>query len=120
MGQEITDSEFDAAAFARFRKRLDDETELLGDWLRTGRLEEGQRRFGFELEGWLVDASGHPAPRNQDFLAAIDDAGAITHRYCEAEMTLDFSDLVFVERELNPGCHLAGALGATRLDEVTD
>ena len=73
MGQEITDSRFDAAAFERFRQRLDEETALLADWLSSGRLEAGSRRFGFEVEGWLVDADGRPAPRNQDFLAAIDD-----------------------------------------------
>ena len=73
MGQEITDSAFDAAAFERFRERLDEETRLLGDWLSQGRLEAGRRRFGFEVEGWLVDAKGRPAPRNQAFLDAVGD-----------------------------------------------
>ncbi len=45
------------------------------------------------------------------YLAAVDADGAITHRYSEAVMTLDFADLVFVERELNPGCHQPSALG---------
>ena len=45
------------------------------------------------------------------YLAAISETGEILHRYSESTMTLDFSDLVFVERELNPGCHLASALG---------
>ena len=29
MGQEISDSEFDQQAFSEFRRRVDDETELL-------------------------------------------------------------------------------------------
>ncbi len=45
------------------------------------------------------------------YLARVADDGAITHLYNEANMVLDFGDLVFKERELNPGCHLAHALG---------
>jgi hypothetical protein len=74
MGQEITDSRFDAAAFAEFRKRLDAETRLLGEWLAEGRVESGKRRFGFEVEGWLIDEAGRPAPQNQAFLRDVDDA----------------------------------------------
>lgn len=73
MGQEITDSRFDAAAFEEFRRRLDAETALLANWLAEGRLESGCRRFGFELEGWLIDAAGHPVPNNQAFLSDVDD-----------------------------------------------
>ena len=73
MGQEITDTRFSDEAFAEFRHRLDRETALLGQWLHEQRLEAGARRFGFEIEGWLVDSDGLPAPRNQDFLAAVDD-----------------------------------------------
>lgn len=73
MGQEISASEFDPSAFAEFRRRLDVETRLLGDWLAQGRLESGERRFGFEIEGWLIDAAGHPASGNQAFLSAVDD-----------------------------------------------
>ena len=73
MGQEISDSEFDDAAFAEFRHRVDEETRLLGEWLDEGRLAPAQRRFGFEVEGWLIDADARPVARNQDFLAAVDD-----------------------------------------------
>ena len=58
MGQEITDSEFDESAFVEFRRRLDAETALLKDWLAQGRLRSRQRCFGFEIEGWLIDAAG--------------------------------------------------------------
>ena len=50
MGQEITDSEFDAAAFERFRQRLDDETRLLGDWQAVKRGRVG-RRIGRRVTG---------------------------------------------------------------------
>lgn len=73
MGQEITDSEFDESAFVEFRRRLDAETKLLEKWLAEGRLRSQERCFGFEIEGWLVDAQARPAARNQEFLAALDD-----------------------------------------------
>ncbi|MCB1801798.1 MAG: glutamate--cysteine ligase [Gammaproteobacteria bacterium] len=73
MGQEISDSEFDQAAFSEFRRRVDDETRLLADWLQQGRLVSSRRRFGFEIEGWLIDADGRPAARNRDFLDAVAD-----------------------------------------------
>lgn len=73
MGQEIADSRFDDAAFVEFRRRLDAETRLLDDWIRDGRMDPAERRFGFEVEGWLTDAAGRPAPLNREFLAAVDD-----------------------------------------------
>jgi len=73
MGQEIHDVVFDAGAFAEFRRRLQVETNLLAAWEADGLLREQPFRLGFELEGWLVDADGMPAPRNQEFLARLDD-----------------------------------------------
>jgi hypothetical protein len=73
MGQEINDSEFDESAFVEFRRRLDAETALLKNWLAAGRLHPRQRRFGFEIEGWLIDAQARPAARNQEFLEILDD-----------------------------------------------
>ena len=73
MGQEITDSRFAESAFAEFRRRLDVETGLLRDWMAQGRLRSDERRFGFEVEAWLIDADARPAAYNQAFLAALDD-----------------------------------------------
>ena len=73
MGQEITDSQFAESAFVEFRRRLDNETRLLARWLEEGRLHSRERRFGFEIEAWLIDGQGHPAPQNQAFLKALDD-----------------------------------------------
>ncbi len=68
MGQEIASDRFSPADFERFRTRLAEETRLIEDWLRTGRLSSGTPMGGFELEAWLVDRDMHPAPRNQAFL----------------------------------------------------
>ncbi len=73
MGQEISGSEFDEAAFAEFRRPLDDETRLLAEWLAHGRLNAAERRIGFEIEAWLIDGDARPAAQNQEFLAAVDD-----------------------------------------------
>ena len=73
MGQEITDSRFADSAFAEFRRRLDVETDLLRDWLAQGRLQSDERRFGFEIEAWLIDADARPMACNQAFLATLDD-----------------------------------------------
>ena len=73
MGQEITDSRFDRAAFVEFKRRLDDETALLKEWLARGWLRSMQRRFGVEVEGWLVDSDALPSAQNQPFLDAVAD-----------------------------------------------
>jgi len=73
MGQEIQEVHFTEEAFAEYRRRLRAETALLGQWEQEGRLRDVPFRLGFELEGWLVDDQGMPAPRNQEFLAQVDD-----------------------------------------------
>ena len=70
---ELNGSEFDDAAFAEFRRRLDEETRLLGEWLAQGRPRSAERRIGFEIEAWLIDGDARPAAQNQEFLAAVDD-----------------------------------------------
>jgi len=73
MGQEIHEVNFDDEAFAEFARRLEAETAILGDWENDGLLSDQPFRLGFELEGWLVDAQGMPAARNQEFLARLND-----------------------------------------------
>ena len=73
MGQEIDHSRFGADDFRRFRDRLVAETALLEYWLAEGALECDQPMAGCELEAWLVDTRGRPAPINQPFLEALDD-----------------------------------------------
>ncbi|HDP89678.1 MAG TPA: glutamate--cysteine ligase [Thioalkalivibrio sp.] len=73
MGQEIDSSEFTQADFDAFRERLQRETQTLEGWGREGRLSHRGPVAGFEIEAWLIDGDGRPAPRNDEFLAASDD-----------------------------------------------
>lgn len=77
MGQEIRDAVFSEQAFAEFARRVADETALLAEWERDGLMSGAGHRLGFELEGWLVDANGLPAPRNLEFLQRVDDPNVV-------------------------------------------
>ncbi len=68
MGEEIKSSRFDDHDFAEFGRRLRAETKLLARWFQEGRFSEQGGVGGFELEAWLVDRAGLPAPINQVFL----------------------------------------------------
>lgn len=72
MGQEIGRSSFTPADFARFGERLREETALLADALDDGRFAEDSGWAGLELEAWLIDANGRPAPLNAPFIQAMD------------------------------------------------
>ncbi len=71
MGHEIAGERFGSADFHRFSGCLRQETELLQQWYRTGMLAERPLRMGYELEAWLVDAAGRPAPENGPFLERL-------------------------------------------------
>jgi hypothetical protein len=73
MGNEIKDTDFTREDFQAFGARLKAETELLKTWWSSGMLAEDPPRIGFELEAWLVDAAGRPAPRNAEVLARAAD-----------------------------------------------
>ena len=73
MGQEIERTRFSPADFAAFDARLRAETALLHDWFRDAAFSARDRVGGFELEAWLIDAAGRPAPINAPFLARLDD-----------------------------------------------
>ena len=73
MGQEIKDSEFTAADFSEFAKRLKAETALLGRWFKENGLSQRDDVGGFELEAWLVDAEARPAPINEVYLIHLND-----------------------------------------------
>lgn len=74
MGQEILTETFTDHDAKRFRARLRDETKILKRWFEERRFayDEGFC-VGLELEAWLMDANHLPAPRNADFLSAVDD-----------------------------------------------
>jgi len=77
MGQEIHDAAFSEEAFEEFARRVREETRLLSEWERDGLMRDADYRLGFELEGWLVDASGRPASRNYEFLQQVDDPDVV-------------------------------------------
>ncbi|MDQ2696195.1 MAG: glutamate--cysteine ligase [Pseudomonadota bacterium] len=72
MGQEIVSSQFSAQDFAAFAARLREETALLEALFAGHRFAADTSIGGFELEAWLVDAAGRPAPLNQAFLERLD------------------------------------------------
>ena len=73
MGQKIDDSHFSDHDFRVFSQRLHQETELLVRWVKDGRFPELPLMGGLELECWLVDRNGDPAPVNRPFLELADD-----------------------------------------------
>ena len=72
MGQEIESERFAPGDFDQFATRLRRETELLAAWFQHDRFSPEGGVAGFELEVWLVDAQGRPAPVNQRFLEVLD------------------------------------------------
>lgn len=72
MGQEISQSSFDSSDFEEFHARIVAETSLLQDWINDGYLSTENPMAGCELEAWLVDEQGQPAPVNQPFLDSLD------------------------------------------------
>ena len=73
MGQKIDDSHFSEHDFRIFSQRLRQETELLVRWVEDGRFPALPLMGGLELECWLVDRQGAPAPVNRQFLEWADD-----------------------------------------------
>lgn len=72
MGQEIRDTRFYKRDFDQYRQRLEQETELLAERFRNNQFDAGPPVAGFELEAWLVDKQGNPAPINEEFLRRLD------------------------------------------------
>jgi gamma-glutamyl:cysteine ligase YbdK (ATP-grasp superfamily) len=73
MGDEISHTRFSRAEMEEYRRRLARETALLADWFSEGRFSSLAPVAGCELEAWLVDGHGCPAPLNEAFLARLDD-----------------------------------------------
>lgn len=71
MGQDIKISRFSAQDFSRFLQRLREETGELKRAFEQQSLSSRGAVGGFELEAWLIDAVGHAAPINQEFLAYV-------------------------------------------------
>jgi hypothetical protein len=72
MGQEIDKTHFSSLDFEEFQTRLRTETELLRQAFEQGTFDQQEEDVGFELEAWLVDSAGLPAPMNESFLQKVD------------------------------------------------
>lgn len=78
MGEEISKAHFGQRDFAEFQQRLEVELEQLRQW-------ESEHRFdddplftaGLELEAWLLDPDGQPAPDNGQFLESLAHASVV-------------------------------------------
>ncbi len=71
MGQEIAHSHFKKQDFHAFNTRLREETALVQHWFEEKAFAVKSSIAGFELEAWLVDKKGLPAPINQAYLERI-------------------------------------------------
>jgi gamma-glutamyl:cysteine ligase YbdK (ATP-grasp superfamily) len=71
MGQEIARSHFKKQDFHTFESRLREETALVQRWFLEKRFAVEPSIGGFELEAWLVDENGLPAPINQAYLERL-------------------------------------------------
>lgn len=71
MGDEIDRRYYDAEDFSTFRRKLDEETALLREVFDRDDFSKRGDVAGFELEAWLLDARGDPAPENEKFLSAL-------------------------------------------------
>ncbi len=72
MGEEIARSHFTKEDFSENKARLTRETEVLREWFERNRFRGARPVGGFEIEAWLVDERGVPAPINESFLKALD------------------------------------------------
>lgn len=73
MGDEISRTHFHADDFREFDRRLHAETALLEQLFAEGGFSTHAPVCGLEIEAWLIDGAGGPAPVNSAFLAALAD-----------------------------------------------
>jgi gamma-glutamyl:cysteine ligase YbdK (ATP-grasp superfamily) len=71
MGQEINAARFNQRDFDAFHTRLREETQLLRQYFEEQRFANDTTVCGFELEVWLVDQDGWPAPINAQFIETM-------------------------------------------------
>ncbi len=82
MAREVSTNRFSHRDFKALAQRLEEETALLADWFRDDVFSHGRTSAGFELEAWLADRDGLPAPCNEAFLAALDDPLVVPELAC--------------------------------------
>jgi len=77
MGQEIRGHGFSEEHFARFQRRLAQETRSLSESFAAGQCSGAGGFIGLELEVWLIDYNFFPAPHNQSFLERLADPSVV-------------------------------------------
>lgn len=77
MGQPIRGHEFSEEDFARFQRRLAQETRSLRQAFAAGQCSNAGPYIGLELEVWLIDHNFFPAPHNQSFLERLADPSVV-------------------------------------------
>ena len=78
MGQAIDRTSFQHRDYARFKRQLAVETALLHDLVERDALSRHAPVAGLELEAWLIDAGGRPAPRNDEFISRMGSPDIVT------------------------------------------
>lgn len=68
MGEEIHYSRFNKTDYARFKKSLSDETQILDQWFQGNAFSDKALVAGYEIEAWLIDQQGLPCPGNEHLL----------------------------------------------------
>ena len=78
MGQEVERTRFDQRDFARFDARLRAETDALHELVEQRGLSAHAPVAGLELEAWLIDRHGRPAPCNDAFIERLGSPDVVT------------------------------------------
>ncbi|MEN8169841.1 MAG: glutamate-cysteine ligase family protein [Pseudomonadota bacterium] len=93
MGQEISGSHFRKEDFDRFSRHLTEETILLQRLFDDRALSSRHGSGGFELEAWLVDRAGCPAPINEQYLALLGDEALFSPELSQFNVELNSTPL---------------------------
>ncbi len=93
MGQEINASHFHKEDFERYERRLKEESALLEQLFDEQALSSRHGSGGFELEAWLVDAAGCPAPINNQYLAMLGDEALFSPELSQFNVELNSTPL---------------------------
>ncbi len=78
MRQAVDRTSFEHRDYARFKRQLAGETALLHDLVERDALSRHAPVAGLDLEAWLIDAGGRPAPRNDEFITRIGSPDIVT------------------------------------------
>lgn len=93
MGQEISASHFRKEDFARFARQLKAESGVLQQLFEEQALSSRHGCGGFELESWLVDGAGNPAPINELYLAMLGDEALFSPELSQFNVELNSTPL---------------------------